>query len=105
MLTAAKELSTATTPLDLVKKLHQQHQEISTTYYEIPAYTWEKWAKHHADQELKESLDYFNKVMENPEEYDILFVGPHFVNIPSTSAGRILRSRNWGVMTIGRHKG
>ncbi|MET3940623.1 hypothetical protein ABIC22_003435 [Paenibacillus sp. PvP094] len=81
VLTAAKELSTATSPLDLVKKLHQQHQEISTMYYEIPAYTREKWAKQHADQELKDSLDYFNKVMENPEEYDILFVGPHFANI------------------------
>jgi hypothetical protein len=81
MLTAAKVLTTATSPLDLIKKLHQQHQEISATYYEIPGYIREKWTKQQADQDLKSSLDYFNKVMKNPEEYNILFVGPHFANI------------------------
>ncbi|MDQ0718860.1 hypothetical protein QF049_000121 [Paenibacillus sp. W4I10] len=81
MLTAAKELTTSTSPIDLLKKLHQQHQEISATYYDIPAHIREKWTKQQADQELKSSLDYYNKVMENPEEYDILFVGPHFANI------------------------
>ncbi|MDN8588360.1 hypothetical protein Q0V21_06210 [Paenibacillus sp. 11B] len=61
--------------------LHQQHQEISMTYYEIPGHIREKWTKQQADQDLKSSLDYFNKVMKNPEEYNILFVGPHFANI------------------------
>ncbi|MGP3784347.1 hypothetical protein [Paenibacillus sp. 1A_MP2] len=61
--------------------MHQQHQEISATYYEIPGYIREKWTKQQADQDLKSSLDYFNKVMKNPEEYNILFVGPHFANI------------------------
>ncbi|QOS80366.1 hypothetical protein JNUCC31_05430 [Paenibacillus sp. JNUCC31] len=40
-----------------------------------------KWTKQQADQDLRSSLEYFNKVMENPEEYNILFVGPHFANI------------------------
>ncbi|MGP3784344.1 MULTISPECIES: hypothetical protein [unclassified Paenibacillus] len=51
------------------------------TYYEIPGHIREKWTKQQADQDLKSSLDYFNKVMKNPEEYNILFVGPHFANI------------------------
>ncbi|WP_339178238.1 hypothetical protein [Paenibacillus sp. FSL R5-0701] len=81
MLTAAKELTTATSPIDLLKKLHQQHQEISATYYDIPAYIREKWTKQQADQELKSSLDFFKKVMKNPEQYDVLFVNPYFANI------------------------
>jgi hypothetical protein len=85
VLTAAKELSTATSLTDFMKKLHQQSTEYSKEYYETPSHIREKWAKEYAyqqtDQELKDSLDFFKKVMKNPEQYDVLFVNPYFANI------------------------
>jgi len=68
-----------------MKKLHQQSNEVSAAYYETPPDIREKWAIQYeyqqADQELRDALDYFNKMMKNPDEYNVLFVGAQFANI------------------------
>lgn len=85
ILTAAKELTTSTSLTDFMKKLHQQSNEVSAAYYEVPPYIREKWASQfeyqQADQELRDSLDYFKKMMKNPDEYNVLLIGAHFANI------------------------
>ncbi|CAH1225070.1 CdiA family toxin C-terminal domain-containing protein [Paenibacillus sp. JJ-223] len=86
ILTAAKELTTSTSLTDFMKKLHQQSNEVSAAYYETPPYIREKWASQfiqyqQADQELRDSLDYFKKMMKNPDEYNVLLVGAQFANI------------------------
>ncbi|MBY0117396.1 MULTISPECIES: hypothetical protein [Paenibacillus] len=44
VVSVARELSTATSFMDFVKKLHQQEKEISQMYYQIPGNTREHWA-------------------------------------------------------------
>ncbi|WP_432749740.1 hypothetical protein [Paenibacillus amylolyticus] len=73
VVSAARELSTATSFLDFVKKLHQQDKEISQMYYQIPGYTREHWAHQQVDQELKEALVHYGKVQQNDIEYELFF--------------------------------
>ncbi|WFA85694.1 hypothetical protein [Paenibacillus amylolyticus] len=80
VVSAARELSTATSFLDFMKKLHQQHQEVSATYYEVPGNVRDKWAHQQANQQLKEALEHFKRVEQNPDEYQILF-GPYFAQL------------------------
>ncbi|WP_228469524.1 YwqJ-related putative deaminase [Paenibacillus sp. JNUCC31] len=56
VLTAARELSTATSFPDFIKKLHQQHQEISTFVHQISEPVKKKWVYQlqQANQEPKE---------------------------------------------------
>ncbi|MFC9712515.1 deaminase domain-containing protein [Paenibacillus sp. NPDC056933] len=87
VVSAARELTTATSFLDFVKKLHQQDKEISQMYYQIPGYTREKWAHQQIDQELKEALVHYGKVQQNDIEYE-LFFGPYHNGI-ARDIGRI----------------
>ena len=87
VVSAARELTTATSFLDFVKKLHQQDKEFSATYYQVPGYIREKWAHQQVDQELKEALVHYGKVQQNDIEYE-LFFGPYHNGI-ARDIGRI----------------
>lgn len=87
VVSAARELSTATSFMDFVKKLHQQEKEISQMYYQIPGNTREHWAHQQVDQELKEALVYYGDVKQNDIKYE-LFFGPYHNGI-ARDIGRI----------------
>ncbi|WP_405157640.1 hypothetical protein [Paenibacillus sp. FSL H8-0283] len=87
VVSAARELSTATSFMDFVKKLHQQEKEVSQMYYQIPGNTREHWAHQQVDQELKEALVYYGDVKQNDIKYE-LFFGPYHNGI-ARDIGRI----------------
>ncbi|CAI6065026.1 hypothetical protein PAECIP112173_01945 [Paenibacillus sp. JJ-100] len=58
VLTAARELSTATSFPDFIKKLHKQHQEISTFIHQIPEPIKKKWVYQQEQDRLEKKKNY-----------------------------------------------
>ncbi|WP_128102974.1 hypothetical protein [Paenibacillus sp. DCT19] len=79
IVTAARELSTATSFPDFIKRLHQQHQEISATVQEIPDPIKKKWVYQQQQQQAE---------MEPKEKgYRLVYYSPWGIWLPVNEKG------------------